>query len=116
MALADQLATRKKKFKKCLTLVWGCGIFDLLGKFPKDKGQEVKFVIRRAVLGLVALPVVAGTYVFCFMLLASLTNSFSTTLDEVWSNGLLIGFVSAVAFTFATQLDKFSARVIGEVK
>jgi hypothetical protein len=100
----------------CLTLVWGCGIFDLLGKFPKDKGQEVKFVIRRAVLGLVALPVVAGTYVFCFMLLASLTNSFPNTLDEVWANGILIGFVSAVAFAFATQLDRFSARVIGEVK
>jgi type III secretory pathway component EscT len=76
----------------------------------------MKFVIRRAVLGLVALPVVAGTYVFCFMLLGSWANIMPNTLDEVWSNGILIGFVSAVAFAFATQLDKFSAKVIGEVK
>jgi type III secretory pathway component EscT len=76
----------------------------------------MKFVIRRAVLGLVAVPVVAGTYVFCFVSLGSLANSMPLTLDEVWANGLLIGFVSAVAFAFATQLDKFSARLIGEVK
>lgn len=77
----------------------------------------MKFVIRRAVLGLVALPVVAGTYVFCFVVIASWTNTLvAGSLDQIWNNGLLIGSVSAVAFTFATQLDKFSARVIGEVK
>jgi ABC-type molybdate transport system permease subunit len=75
----------------------------------------MKFVIRRAVLGLVALPLVAGAYVFGYLVLASLANSMPITLDEVWSNGLLIGSVSAVAFAFATQLDKFSARLIGEV-
>jgi len=75
----------------------------------------MKFVIRRAVVGLVALPVVAGTYVFMYVLLGSLNNTlWGLTLDEVWNNGLLIGSVSAVAFAFATQIDKLIVRLVGE--
>ena len=74
----------------------------------------MKYVIRRAVLGLVALPVVAGTYVFVYVLLGSLANSMPLTLDEIWNNGILIGSVSAIAFAFATQLDKFVSRLVGE--
>lgn len=74
----------------------------------------MKFVIRRAVLGLVALPLVAGAYVFGYVMLASLANSMPLTLDEVFNNGILIGSVSAIAFAFATQLDKLASRIIGE--
>jgi hypothetical protein len=75
----------------------------------------MKYVIRRAVVGFLALPVVAGTYVFLFVLLGSLANTqWGLTLDEIWNNGLLIGSVSAVAFAFATQLDKFVSRLVGE--
>ena len=74
----------------------------------------MKYVIRRAVLGLVALPVVAGTYVFFYVLLGSLANSMPLTLDEIWNNGILIGSVSAIAFAFATQLNKFVSRLVGE--
>jgi hypothetical protein len=74
----------------------------------------MKYVIRRAVLGAIAVPVVAGTYVFCFVLLGSLTNSVSSTLDEILANGILIGSVSAVAFAFATQIDRFVSRLVGE--
>jgi hypothetical protein len=74
----------------------------------------VKYVIRRGVVGLLALPVVAGTYVFVYVLLGSLGNSLSVSLDTIWNNGLLIGSVSAVAFAFATQIDKLMARLVGE--
>jgi hypothetical protein len=75
----------------------------------------MKFVIRRLAVGLLALPVVAGTYVFVFVLLGSLTNTlWGLTLDEIWNNGLLIGSVSAIAFAFATQLDKLVSRLVGE--
>jgi hypothetical protein len=77
----------------------------------------MKFVIRRAVAGLLLIPVVAGTYVFVFVSLGSLANTLEAgSLDRIWNNGILIGSVSAIAFAFATQLDKFSARLIGEVK
>jgi type III secretory pathway component EscT len=74
----------------------------------------MKYVIRRAVLGAIAVPVVAGTYVFVYVLLGSLANDLSLTLDEIWNNGLLIGIVSAIAFAFATQIDKFVSRLVGE--
>jgi type III secretory pathway component EscT len=83
-------------------------------EIPTRKGLQMKYVIRRAVLGLVALPVVAGTYVFVYVLLGSLANSMPLTLDEIWNNGILIGSVSAIAFAFATQLDKFVSRLVGE--
>jgi hypothetical protein len=75
----------------------------------------MKYVIRRAVLGAIAVPVVAGTYVFIVVLLGSLADTlWGMTLDEIWNNGLLIGSVSAIAFAFATQLDKFVSRLVGE--
>ena len=90
-----------------------------VGKFPTRNKKEswaikVKFVIRRAVVGLMALPVVAGTYVFIYVLLGSLGNGLTVSLNTVWDNGLLIGSVSAVAFAFATQIDKLMARLVGE--
>ena len=75
----------------------------------------LKFTIRRAVVGLLALPVVAGTYVFMYVLVGSLSNTlWGLTLDEVWNNGLLIGSVCAIAFAFATQIDKLIGRLVGE--
>jgi hypothetical protein len=63
----------------------------------------------------VALPLVAGAYVFTVVLLGSLADTlWGMTLDEIWNNGLLIGSVSAVAFAFATQIDKLIARLVGE--
>jgi hypothetical protein len=83
-----------------------------VGKNPERKESEMKYVIRRAVFGLVALPLVAGAYVFGYLVLASLANNNPLTLDEIWNNGLLIGSVSAVAFAFATQIDRFVSKVV----
>lgn len=75
----------------------------------------MKFTIRRAVVGLIALPIVAGTYVFIVVLVGSLNNTLSgLSLNTIWNNGLLIGSVSAIAFAFATQIDKLMARLVGE--
>ena len=89
-------------------------VFSYWGSSPRIGAIKVKYVIRRGVVGLLALPVVAGTYVFVYVLLGSLGNSLSVSLDTIWNNGLLIGSVSAVAFAFATQIDKLMARLVGE--
>jgi hypothetical protein len=74
----------------------------------------MKFVIRRAVVGLIALPLVAGAYVFGFLGLGIFAGDLSLSLTEIWNNGLLIGSVVAVAFAFASQLDKFISKIVGE--
>ena len=74
----------------------------------------MKFVIRRAVAGLLLMPVVAGLYFVGYLALVLLGAGMPITLDEVWANGLLIGFVCAVAFAFATQLDRLAYKIVGE--
>lgn len=74
----------------------------------------MKFVIRRAVVGVIALPVVAGAYVFGYLALILAGAEIGASIEEIWNNGLLIGSVSAVMFAFATQVDKFLTRVVGE--
>lgn len=74
----------------------------------------MKFVVRRAVVGAVALPIVAGAYVFGYLALEVLGAGSSLKLSEIWNNGLLIGFVSALVFTFAKQLDTLISKVVGE--
>jgi hypothetical protein len=74
----------------------------------------MKFVIRRAVAGLLLVPAVAGLYFVGYLALVLLGAGMPITLDEVWANGLLIGFVCAVAFAFATQLDRLAYKIVGE--
>lgn len=74
----------------------------------------MKFIIRRAIAGLIAMPVVAGLYVLNYVLLALFGGGFSSTFGELWFTGFQIGFVVAVVFAFATQLDNFVARLVGE--
>jgi len=74
----------------------------------------MKFVIRRLLVGVLALPLVAGAYVFSYLALVLMGADNSLKIEEIWNNGMLIGGVSAVAFGFATQLDKFVSKVVGE--
>jgi hypothetical protein len=74
----------------------------------------MKFVIRRAVAGLLLMPVVAGLYVAGYVVLGLLGAGMSISFDEVWANGLLIGSVCAIAFAFATQLDRLAYKIVGE--
>ena len=74
----------------------------------------MKYVVRRLLVGVLALPLVAGAYVFGFLGLMLLGNDFSLSIEEIWNNGFLIGSVVAVAFAFAGQLDKFVSKIVGE--
>lgn len=74
----------------------------------------MKFVIRRAVVGFLAVPVVAGLYVFGYVALMLMGAEASSTSEEVFANGIGLGVIVAVMFAFATQLNKFLTRVIGE--
>lgn len=74
----------------------------------------MKFVIRRAVVGVLAVPAVAGAYVFVYLALVILGAENSLKIEEIFNNGLLIGSVSAVMFAFATQVNKFLTKVVGE--
>lgn len=76
----------------------------------------MKFVIRRAVLGVIALPVFAGAYVLAYGLFGSLTSGLSLTVSEAWANGFMIGTVCVIAFMFSTQLDNLVSKWIGEVR
>jgi hypothetical protein len=74
----------------------------------------MKFVIRRAVVGILSIPFVAGAWVVFYLWLLLAGGEPSQSLEETFNNGLLIGVVVALAFTFSTQLDKFLSKMIGE--
>jgi predicted transporter len=66
----------------------------------------------RGLVGLATLPFIAGAYVFLYIAIGSLTNSFSSTIDEVWQNGLLIGAVWTVFLVFYPVITKLLDRAI----
>lgn len=66
----------------------------------------MKFVVRRAVAGLIAMPVVAGAYVLAVAVLVGAGAGATATVSEAWSNGLVFGFAGAVVFAFYPQLMK----------
>ena len=73
----------------------------------------MKFIIRRAVVGLLAVPAVSGAYVFGYLGLMLMGAEGGLKIEEIWNNGMLIGSVSAVMFAFAPQVNKFLDRVTG---
>lgn len=72
----------------------------------------MKYIIRRAVLGAVAVPFIAGAYTLGYAGLVGLGGQPTATVSEVWSNGLMFGIVVAVALTFAPQLMRTVERVL----
>jgi hypothetical protein len=63
----------------------------------------VKFTIRRAVVGAVGIPVVAGAYVALNAVLIGLGATPTASVVEVWNTGLVFGVAAAIAFTFSVQ-------------
>lgn len=74
----------------------------------------MKFYIRRAVAGIVAMPVIAGTYFVGYLALVGFGAESGLFPVEAWNNGILIGAVCAVALVFAPNLDKFISKIVGE--
>jgi hypothetical protein len=75
--------------------------------------DKMKFVIRRAVIGLILSPLVAGAYVLGCALLIGLGAGVSFTVGEAWVNGFEIAGAGVLMFAFWTQfntaLDKAGA-------
>ena len=71
----------------------------------------MKYVIRRAVVGAVLSPVVAGAYVLGCAVLIGLGAGASFTVAEAWVNGFEIAGACALVFTFSNLLDKAFAKV-----
>jgi ABC-type molybdate transport system permease subunit len=65
----------------------------------------MKFVIRRAVVAVVAMPLVASAYVLGCALLIGLGAGASFTIAEAWVNGWEIAGAAALVFTFGRQLN-----------
>lgn len=68
----------------------------------------MKFYIRRAVLGIIATPLVAGIYFAGYAVLVGAGAGATSTPAEVWNNGLWLGGTLAVLFTFAPQVWKLA--------
>jgi hypothetical protein len=57
-----------------------------------------KFVIRRALAGILITPMVAGTWVLVYGLLVANGAGQAHTLGEVWTNGLVLGGIISLVF------------------
>lgn len=74
----------------------------------------MKFYIRRAVAGVLAIPVIAGLYTVGWLWLAILGAEPQISSREVFNNGLSLGVIVAVMFTFSPQVSKFLNKIVGE--
>ena len=70
----------------------------------------MKFYIRRAVLGIIATPVIAGIYFVGYAVLVGLGAEPTSTPQGVWENGLFMGGTLGVAFIFAPQIWAWAMR------
>lgn len=72
----------------------------------------MKFLIRRVVVGIIAIPVVAGTYLalYTFLVLAGADPGMS--FGETFNNGMFIGVTASVFLIFYPQISRFLDRVI----
>lgn len=74
----------------------------------------MKFYIRRAVAGTIATPIIAGAYFAFYALLVGAGADPTNTASGVWANGLMMGAVVAIAFTFAPQVLWLEKKIYGE--
>lgn len=72
----------------------------------------MKYFVRRFILGVISIPFVAGAYVFGYLSLVALGAEPTATIDEVFSNGILIGVVLALALTFQPQFSKLLDKLV----
>ena len=78
------------------------------------KRDKMKFYIRRAVAGLISIPLVAGAWCFVYLAFVIAGGEPTQNITETFANGITLGVVVAVMLTFAPQVSKFISRVSGE--
>lgn len=71
----------------------------------------MKYSIRRALVGVISIPLIAGAYVFLYLLLLLVGAEPNLSVEAAFHNGFLIGITSAVFFTFATQILRLVDRI-----
>lgn len=86
------------------------------GAGRKGIREKMKYYIRRAVAGIIAMPFVAGAWCFVYLAFIVIGGEPSQTLTETYNNGLLVASVVAIMFTFAPQVAKLLDRISGEQK
>jgi hypothetical protein len=96
---------------KCCEMSEVCDKVELSESPTKKRGKKMKFVIRRAVAGLLLMPVIAGVYVAGYAVLIGLGAEATTNLSGAISNGVLFGWVFVIGFAFYPQLMKFAEKV-----
>ena len=74
----------------------------------------MKYYIRRAVAGVVAIPFVAVAWTGVYFMLLVAGGIPQQTIGETFQNGLWLGGLLAVMLTFAPQVSKFITRISGE--
>ncbi len=76
----------------------------------------MKYYIRRAVAGAIAVPFVATAWCLTYLGFIVVGGVPTQGISETFSNGLALGLVVAVMLTFAPQLSKFITTISGEAK
>jgi hypothetical protein len=65
----------------------------------------MKFLIRRSIVALISIPLIAGAYLFLYFVLLLAGAEPNASIGESFNNGLLIGVTSAIFFTFYPQIS-----------
>ena len=72
----------------------------------------MKYVIRRALLGVISIPLIAGAYVFFYLTLVLLGAEPTSSLTDTFANGVNVAIVVALILTFYPQFSKFVNKLI----
>jgi hypothetical protein len=72
----------------------------------------MKYVVRRIVAGVIAIPVVAGTYTALYLFLLLAGGEPNATIDSVFSTGVVIGITLALMLVFYPQFSRFLDKLI----
>jgi hypothetical protein len=66
----------------------------------------MKYVIRRAVLGVIATPFIAGAWVLFIAVLIGLGAEPTASVNQVWNDGLALGVISTIMFAIGPLIVK----------
>jgi hypothetical protein len=67
----------------------------------------MKFAIRRAVLGVIIIPVVAFAWVVFYALLVGAGAEPTSSVSEVWNDGLWLGGVVTIIFSLEAVIREW---------
>ena len=71
----------------------------------------MKYVIRRAILGIVSIPFVAGAWVFFYLLLLLAGAEPNQSIGDTFNNGMFIGGTLAIVLTFYPQFSRLIEKL-----